>query len=319
MRVKILVGLLCMCVSTPAMALNIVVSNDDGLTSNVKALYEELKAKGHDVIVSVPCNNQSGMGGAVLIQDRVEPLKTNCRNNAARAGAAGTGPMEAPVPSRDFYYVNGTPVMATMYGIDILAQKRWGRTPDLVLSGPNEGQNVGPLINGSGTVSNAQFAAFRGVPAIAISGGVDTAGDDTLDNPKSKQIADLCLVLLDRLQHRSGGGRLLPPGTALNVNFPDDLTRARWQVARIGSYSGYSASFVEKADGREAEESSRTTGSDPAVARIIFSRNNAPPSNDQALDEAVVFKTAISVSIMRVGFEGDASSKNWLSGVMGGL
>ncbi len=35
---------------------------DDGLTSNVKALYEALKADGHDVIVSVPCTNQSGDG-----------------------------------------------------------------------------------------------------------------------------------------------------------------------------------------------------------------------------------------------------------------
>jgi hypothetical protein len=40
--------------ASPAFALNIVLSNDDGLTSNLAALYLALKAAGHDVIVSVP-------------------------------------------------------------------------------------------------------------------------------------------------------------------------------------------------------------------------------------------------------------------------
>ena len=37
-----------------AQARNIVLTNDDGLTSNVVALYKALKAAGHDVVVSVP-------------------------------------------------------------------------------------------------------------------------------------------------------------------------------------------------------------------------------------------------------------------------
>ena len=54
--------------SLTASALNIVLSNDDGLTSNIKALYKALKTAGHDVIVSTPlsgpkrhgcCNNIS--------------------------------------------------------------------------------------------------------------------------------------------------------------------------------------------------------------------------------------------------------------------
>lgn len=40
--------------AAPAFAANILLINDDGLTSNAKALYEALKAEGHDVIVSVP-------------------------------------------------------------------------------------------------------------------------------------------------------------------------------------------------------------------------------------------------------------------------
>ena len=51
--------------SSPAQAENILITNDDGLTSNLKALYTALKAQGHDVIVSVPCQGQSGMGAAI--------------------------------------------------------------------------------------------------------------------------------------------------------------------------------------------------------------------------------------------------------------
>ncbi len=53
--------------ASPAFALNILLSNDDGLTSNTKALYEALKASGHDVIVSVPCTGQSGRGAGIVM------------------------------------------------------------------------------------------------------------------------------------------------------------------------------------------------------------------------------------------------------------
>ena len=53
--------------ASPAFALYILVTNDDGLTSNTKALYETLKAAGHDVIVSVPCTGQSGRGAGIVM------------------------------------------------------------------------------------------------------------------------------------------------------------------------------------------------------------------------------------------------------------
>jgi 5'-nucleotidase len=155
-----------------ASARNIVLSNDDGLTSNVVALYRALKAEGHDVIVSVPCDNQSGMGAALYIARPLAPLTEACLNNAAKPGDPGAGPVtREDIANGDFFYVAGTPVMALLYGIDVVGATRWGAEPDLVLSGPNEGQNVGAIILSSGTVSNAQYAAVRGIPAIALSAG----------------------------------------------------------------------------------------------------------------------------------------------------
>lgn len=155
-------------------ARNILLTNDDGLTSNTLALYQALKADGHDVVVSVPCTNQSGMGAAAYFARPVALLAAPCRNGAAAVGDPGAGAMtRAGLPAGDFFYVSGTPVMALLYGLDVAAQKRWGRAPDLVLSGPNEGQNAGAIILSSGTVSNAQYAAVRGIPAIGLSAGAN--------------------------------------------------------------------------------------------------------------------------------------------------
>ena len=104
----------------------------------------------------------------------------------------------ADLPARDFHYVAGTPVMAALYGIDVAGSKRWGRAPDLVLSGPNEGQNLGSIILSSGTVGNAQYAALRGIPAIALSAGINSAGAEALENPVSKVVAARVLELVAR-------------------------------------------------------------------------------------------------------------------------
>lgn len=120
--------------------------------------------------------------------------------------------------------------MAMLYGIDVVARKRWNKAPDLVLSGPNEGRNVGAIILGSGTVSNAQYAAIRGIPAIAVSAGANSTGDEKLANPVSPIIAQRLVELLERLEVQAGKGALLPHGTALNVNFPDNPQDARWRI-----------------------------------------------------------------------------------------
>jgi 5'-nucleotidase len=128
---------LALCAS-PAFALNIVLANDDGLTSNLKALYDELKAAGHSVIVSVPCSGQSGRSAAIVMYSTTTIISDNdktqieaeggCHNGAAALGAPAVGPFtKSGYTGGDFNYVHGTPVMATMYGLDVLAPARWAR------------------------------------------------------------------------------------------------------------------------------------------------------------------------------------------------
>lgn len=66
-RIRALLALVLIVTAMPASALRIVLTNDDGLTSNLVAAYTALKADGHDVIVSVPCNGQSGRGAAIVM------------------------------------------------------------------------------------------------------------------------------------------------------------------------------------------------------------------------------------------------------------
>lgn len=296
---------LALCAS-PAFALNILLTNDDGLTSNLKALYDELKAAGHSVIVSVPCTGQSGRGAAIVMYstDTIIPdndktqieAEGGCHNGAAPLGAPAVGPFtKSGYANGDFHYVHGTPVMATMYGLDVLAGARWNKAPDLVLSGPNEGQNVGKLVINSGTIGNAQFAAGRGLPAIALSAGTDTVDNAGLANPRSRIVAQLTIKLLAALQAKAGTAGLLPAGVALNVNYPDaPAANAAWAFARHGTYDTYNLKFRSAAPWG-------LSGSAPGAA-----------SASQAEDEALVYKTKVSVTAMQVGYDQRPAAQQWL-------
>lgn len=310
--------------ASPAAARNIVLTNDDGLTSNVVALYHALKADGHDVIVSVPCTNQSGMGAAAYFGRPLPLLSAGCRNGAAAVGDVGAGRMtRAGLPANDFHYVAGTPVMALLYGLDVVGQRRWNGPPDLVLSGPNEGQNVGAIILSSGTVSNAQYAAARGIPAIALSAGINSTGSETLDNPVSRVVALRVRELVAELDRNTRGLSMLPSGIALNVNLPDDPERASWRLTRIGTYNAYVVRFSENL-ARDATPlmlaMSKEHGiSIPEQPGIALDMNMAEPTAGQVDDESVVYKSAIAVSPMRAGYDHAPKQEARLKTLLRGL
>lgn len=291
---------------SPAFALNIVLSNDDGLTSNLKALYDALKADGHDVIVSVPCSGQSGRGAAIVMYSTSTIIADNdktqieaeggCHNGAAPTGAPAVGPFtKAGYTGGDFNYVHGTPVMATMYGLDVLAAARWNKAPDLLLSGPNEGQNVGRVVVSSGTIGNAQFASGRGIPSVALSAGTDTVDNSSLANPNSSVVAQLTVKLIKALQAKAGTGPLLPTGVALNVNFPNAPTaNLGWAFSRHGTYDLYNLKFKN------------------SVPYGLGASLPASPTAEQAEDEAIVHKTKIAVTAMQVGFDHRPAGQQWL-------
>lgn len=195
--------------------------------------------------------------------------------------------------------------MALLYGVDVAGMKRWGAEPDLVLSGPNEGQNVGAIILSSGTVSNAQYAAVRGIPAIALSAGANTEGAE-LANPISAEVAERVVELLAAMEDNAGGGPLLPTGLALNVNFPDELDGAEWRLTQVGTYNaykiGFTANMAESASPTMRAMAEARGMQVPPLPGQSFDFNQDAPTAGQENDESVAYRQYIAVSPMQAGY-----------------
>ena len=92
-------------------------------------------------------------------------------------------------------------VLAAVQGI-------FGKRPDAVIAGPNEGLNLGPLVLHSGTFGAAVTAASNGIPAIALSTEKRPKfGYDTAARFCARHLGDMLAAM--------------GPAAALNVNVPD--------------------------------------------------------------------------------------------------
>ena len=213
--------------SMPASALNIVLTNDDSWsTGNIQTLFAKLTEAGHSVVMSAPCTGQSGKGGAIHFMEPVNVDRSKVEQNQVCVGDT-----DESVAFSDF--VEGTPVMAALYGIDVLAQEKWGQFPDLVISGPNEGNNLGYMTNNSGTLGAANVVIARGIPAIAVS-----AFD--ADETKAPMVADVIVKIVSELvTNQQANQPLLPKFTGLNVNTPEDMSNhLGYKFSQVGWNAG---------------------------------------------------------------------------------
>ncbi|KAF2492513.1 acid phosphatase [Lophium mytilinum] len=208
--------LVCAFLPLAALAARIVQSNDDGWAEiNIRTLYNVLTNAGNDVILSAPAENQSGRGSL----DSPPTNRTSpCEFNSCQAGGA-TG-FNATNPRLN--WVNSFPVTSIKHGIDSVAPQFFGTSrPDIAVTGPNVGSNLGLINSFSGTVGAASYAAgTASIPAIAFSG---KSGEQTaFDQPTplyASVYADLALNLTSAVV--ASGAPLLPAGVFLNVNFPE--------------------------------------------------------------------------------------------------
>jgi 5'-nucleotidase len=123
--------------------MKILISNDDGyLAPGILALANALRPYA-EITVVAPDSNRSGTSNALTL-DR--PLSLTRADNG-------------------FYFVNGTPSDCVHIALTALMTE----PPDLVVSGINQGQNMGDDTLYSGTVAAATEAYLFGIPAIAFS------------------------------------------------------------------------------------------------------------------------------------------------------
>ncbi|KAL5501041.1 hypothetical protein ACEPAH_9428 [Sanghuangporus vaninii] len=214
-------------VRAQATGTKVVLSNDDGwATANIRALYAALSDEGYDVVLSAPAENKSGSGSLDL--PPLLPVIAGCEFDSCPAGSPPTGHNES---DPRLNYVNSFPATSTRLGITDFGPTFFGGgQPDIVVTGPNAGTNLGIVNELSGTVGAATIAAFNfGIPAVAISGAYDTqASYTTLLEPSDSTTAatvyaeisaDLLAALL--APGFSESNPILPQKTILNVNYPD--------------------------------------------------------------------------------------------------
>ncbi len=180
-------------------AMRILIANDDGyLAPGLDALVQACAGLG-EIDVVAPEQNASGTSNSLTLG---RPLSVFTAPNGYR-------------------YVNGTPSDCVHVALTGVLERR----PDLVISGINNGANMGDDTLYSGTVAAAMEGYLFGIPAIAFS--LIDRGWQHLD-AAARVARSLLLRVLNA-----------PPGTEpwlLNVNIPNraDADRLPIAVTRLG-------------------------------------------------------------------------------------
>lgn len=168
--------------------LKILVTNDDGhLSPGIQALADAVKIFG-EVTVMAPDQNASATSSCLTV---IRPL---------RVGQTEKG----------FYYINGTPCDCVHVALSGII----GFKPDLIVSGINNGANLGDDTIHSGTFGAAQEGYLFRIPSISFS--LASREWTYLDTAK-RIIHELMRRLLER--HHIGAGYTGEPWL-LNVNIP---------------------------------------------------------------------------------------------------
>src|SRR4030043_141762 len=169
-------------------ALKILVSNDDGVYSEgLWTLVREL-TKIAKVSVVAPDRDQSGSGTSITLRHPLRMIN-----------------IKPPVDGVDAYSVEGTPADSIFLALRLVLKEG----VDLVVSGINEGPNLGDDVYVSGTVSAALQGFFYGIPALAFS--IAAFGDLHFD-----VAAKLARLMISEIVDKGSPGRIL-----LNVNLPN--------------------------------------------------------------------------------------------------
>ena len=125
------------------MAVKILVSNDDGYDApGITALAAALSSLA-EITVVAPSRNRSATSNSITV------------DRALRITQADNG----------FYFVDGTPADCVHLAVTGFLDFR----PDLVVSGVNDGANLGDDTIYSGTVAAAMEGYLLGIPSIAVS------------------------------------------------------------------------------------------------------------------------------------------------------
>ena len=163
--------------------MKILLSNDDGYFAPGLNILAEHLAKIADITVVAPERNRSGASNSLTL-DR---------------------PLSVKKASNGFFYVNGTPTDCVHIALTGLMSEM----PDMVISGINDGANMGDDTIYSGTVAAAMEGYLLDIPSIAVS----------MSQHNASHFESAARVAVEMVQHYQKTGFASP--TLLNINVPD--------------------------------------------------------------------------------------------------
>lgn len=164
--------------------MRLLLSNDDGcFAPGLSALRRALTAAFADVVTVAPDRNRSGASSSLTLK---QPVRVRREDEAV-------------------YCVEGTPTDC----VHLATTGLFEREADIVVSGINEGGNLGDDVLYSGTVAAAMEGRSLGLPAVAVS----LAGDACAHYDTAARAA---VRVIEHLQDYPLDSR-----TILNVNVPD--------------------------------------------------------------------------------------------------
>ena len=144
--------------------LRILITNDDGIDAPGIAIMADIaRALTDDVWIVAPDGNQSGAGHRFTLGRELEIMQRDART---------------------FALVGGSPADCVVAGMTHLLGDR---PADVVLSGVNAGQNLGDVVNCSGTAAGAREGALQGAIGIAMSQGINYEISREIDWSNARQ------------------------------------------------------------------------------------------------------------------------------------
>ncbi len=162
--------------------MRILLTNDDGyLSPGINILRRFLREQGHRVLVVAPDKERSAVSKALTLHR----------------------PLRMRQVGEDFYITDGTPNDCIYLALGVVEREY----PDLVVSGINQGPNLGDDVIYSGTVGAAILATHFRIPSVAFS----YTGKDIAGMEKAGEKAASMVEFLSAETFRD---------VTINVNFP---------------------------------------------------------------------------------------------------
>ena len=194
--------------------MKILLTNDDGINGvGIWAMARTLKARGYEITIAAPFNQQSGMSHALSVLREIEYKRFDN-------------------PDFEAWTFDGTPTDCVKIYLEGMSDKKF----DALISGINDGANLATDVIYSGTVGAALEGFLHAIPSLAVSRDKNsTISFDTCAAATVDYLEKILSVKREPFLH--------------NLNFPKKFRadKAEFVSARLGQRD-YINAFTSRTD-----------------------------------------------------------------------